>query len=62
MKAEQEPVQFCGVPLVRLFPINHGWQVQERESETSEIWTNVPKGWFQSYAEAEEQAPYLCHF
>lgn len=55
-------VTFAGVPLVRIRTRRQGWQVQERPDEESSDWRDVSNGWFLTREEAEDAAPYLCHF
>lgn len=59
---KEKAITFCGVPMVRLLPIRGGWQVQQRSSDTSDDWQDVADGWFKTRAQAEEEAPNLCHF
>lgn len=62
MTPQPDPIRLCGVPLVRLAPKDDGWQVQQRPSEDSKAWSDVPEGWFPSYSAALDQAPFLCNF
>ena len=55
-------VEFAGVSLVRVLKKgNKSWQVQMRDSETSEHWEDIGQP-FATCKEAVDEAPYLCEF
>jgi hypothetical protein len=59
----RKPYSYVGIPLVRIVPADYnGWQIQARENEQSEVWADIPNGWFKTASEALDAAPVLCEF
>lgn len=54
-------VLFYGVPLVRVIKVDRLWQVQLRDSETSDDWQCIGNP-YKTREQAVEAAPYLCEF